>query len=426
MKLRKKLLLLILIICGGLFLTSCDMTGFPVNPSVPIDPERKVVSIAVNDATIPDQSTIADFEITSGDLIVYYDDGLSSSVDMTVSMIGADDLLKLNTLGTHNITVNYQGLTTVFTIELISDGTEPPVEDIDAKIEGVMALTTIASSTSDNFTLPSSRNNVTITWSSNLPNISISGTNAIVTRNETADVSVTLTATFTYKEVTKTKTYQVVVLKKPVVDNTGNYDGNYYNGFNLDLVGTALKTALRKLLQDTHHTYTSYSDCKYNLPSVDEDLNNAGKMILFYTGQSIQDSYDLNNDWNREHVWAQSLGWFGTSGAGSDLHHIRPCNISVNSSRGNKKFGTASGYYEPTDAYKGDVARIIFYLMIAYSEADSYSFTSIAQSKAMLLEWNRIDPVDAGEIYRNDAVEDIQGNRNPFIDYPYLADSIWG
>ena len=64
--------------------------------------------------------------------------------------------------------------------------------------------------------------------------------------------------------------------------------------------------------------------------------------------------------------------------------------------------------------------------MIAYSEADSYSFTSIAQSQQILLEWNKLDPVSELEIVRNDKVEKIQGNRNPFIDYAYLADSIWG
>lgn len=64
-------------------------------------------------------------------------------------------------------------------------------------------------------------------------------------------------------------------------------------------------------------------------------------MILFYTGESIKKTANMNI-WNREHVWAQSLTrsgsgqWFGTSGAGADLHHIRPCDPDVNGSRGNK------------------------------------------------------------------------------------------
>ena len=88
-------------------------------------------------------------------------------------------------------------------------------------------------------------------------------------------------------------------------------------------------------------------------------------------------------------VKAQSLtgGWFGTSGAGADMHHLRPCDPGVNSSRGNKKFGTASGYYDASKHgadYRGDVARIIFYLMVRYPESDNYSFSSVCEGVQVL------------------------------------------
>ena len=126
-------------------------------------------------------------------------------------------------------------------------------------------------------------------------------------------------------------------------------------------------------------------------------------------------------------MWPQSLGWFSTSDAGADLHHIRPTNPSENSSRGNKKYGTStsSGYYEPRDEVKGDIARIIFYLMVRYQEADIYTFKSVAESKELLLEWNTMDPVDAFEMNRNEVAYSIQGNRNPFIDHPECAELIW-
>ena len=206
--------------------------------------------------------------------------------------------------------------------------------------------------------------------------------------------------------------------------NNGMELSGYYASAS-NLIGDELEDALTAIITSTHKYISTYSDCKYNLPNTDEDLNNMNNMILFYTGESIPKSFDLNNDWNREHVWCQSLGWFKTSGAGSDLHHIRPCDISVNSSRGNKKFGTLSGMYEPTDAYKGDVARIIFYLLVRYNEADKYAITAIAESMELLLEWNEIDPVDALEVSRNEKIYDIQGNRNPFIDYQELANYIW-
>ena len=291
-------------------------------------------------------------------------------------------------------------------------------------VENVINSISVPSKVTSNFTIETIKNGVTITWISSSNNIEIKNNQAIVTRS-TTDVTVNLTATFKYEDVIISKTYTIVVEKKVSLPSS-TYDGDYYDNVSLDLVGEALKQELRNLMLTTHTTYTTYNDCKYKLPEIDDDLSNPGNMILFYTGQSIADSFDLNNDWNREHVWCQSLGWFKTSGAGSDLHHIRPCNISVNSSRGNKKYGVGGGYYTPTDEYKGDVARIIFYLMVAYKEADSYTFTSIAQSKELLLEWNKLDPVSEGEMVRNDRVEAIQGNRNPFIDYAELADSIWG
>lgn len=191
------------------------------------------------------------------------------------------------------------------------------------------------------------------------------------------------------------------------------------------LTGTALKKGLRTLITSTHKKVTSYADCKTYLQNADQDPNNSSNMLLFYTAESIKKTSNMNI-WNREHVWAQSLGWFKTSGAGADLHHIRPCDPGVNSSRGNKKFGVGTSYYTPKDEYKGDVARIIFYLMTRYSESDNYSFKSIAQSQELLISWNKLDPVSPHEKHRNDYIYTIQGNRNPFIDYPEFADAIWG
>ncbi len=214
-----------------------------------------------------------------------------------------------------------------------------------------------------------------------------------------------------------------------VVDDGGNEENppielmDYYKNA-ANLTGSALKSSLRTIITSTHTKITSYDECKKYLQNADEDPKNANNMLLFYTGESIVKSADMNV-WNREHVWAQSLGWFKTSGAGADLHHIRPCNPGVNSSRGNKKFGTSSGYYTPKDDYKGDVARIIFYLMVRYAQADSYSFTSIAQSLDVLLAWNELDPVSVHEQNRNEYIAKIQGNRNPFIDYPVFAEMIW-
>jgi len=212
--------------------------------------------------------------------------------------------------------------------------------------------------------------------------------------------------------------------------------------------GDSLKLQLRELITDTHTYKSSYNDCKN--PSIiektDGDPNKPGNILLFWSGLSIDSAWD--GTWNREHVWPQSQGWFGTSGAGSDLHHIRPTDVSVNSSHGNDPYGivtsgknvkcsTANNSYvtdclkgnslfEPCDERKGDAARIIFYMLTRYSDSDKYPITYVATSYDLLLEWNESDPVDVLEINRNNAVASIQGNRNPYIDNPDYANMIWG
>jgi hypothetical protein len=285
-------------------------------------------------------------------------------------MLTTSDLGKLQMPGSHSLVLTYNGLTTVFNITMV----EVTSENVDEYINTAIKQTTLPSSVNDDFVLPKSTNGVTITWTSNnTSSIIIFGSNAAVTQGK-EDVNVTLTGTFTYKGTTKTNNYTVKVEKETQKTGSSTYQGTYYDDVDLELTGSALKAVLRELLQDTHKKYTTYKDCKTMLPDIDEDLTNSNNMILFYTGQSIVKSQDLNNDWNREHVWPKSLGWFEETYAGSDLHHIRPCKPSVNSSRGNKKFGTTTNgnYYCPDDAYKGDVARIIFYLMVAYNEADKY------------------------------------------------------
>ncbi len=158
------------------------------------------------------------------------------------------------------------------------------------------------------------------------------------------------------------------------------------------------------------------------------------------------------DDWNREHVWAKSHGDFGTAtGPGTDVHHLRPEDVTVNSTRGNKDFdngGTAvsqcgdcwtdADSFEPRDAVKGDVARMIFYMAVRYEGDDGWPDLEPNQSTSngtapyigrlsVLLAWNAADPPDAFEMRRNDRIYTAwQHNRNPFIDHPEWATSIFG
>jgi len=226
----------------------------------------------------------------------------------------------------------------------------------------------------------------------------------------------------------------------------------YYSGID-GLNGTALKSTLHdKIDNHTSFPYSASSTDVWDiLKKTDEDPNNSSNVILLYSGrsQSKNSNGGNSNDWNREHVWAKSHGDFGTSRpAGTDVHHLRPTDVSVNSSRGNLDFdygGTAvseapdckkdGDSWEPRDEVKGDVARMMLYMTVRYEGDDtSYDlelvdYTGSSGSnfgkKSVLLEWNRLDPVSAFERNRNRVIYSYQKNYNPFVDHPEFADRIY-
>lgn len=231
----------------------------------------------------------------------------------------------------------------------------------------------------------------------------------------------------------------------------GGYDSTYYANA-VGKTGTALRGSLHAIINV--QTTLSYDQVWEALRDTDQDPANSNNVILLYSGRS-QSKY-LNgggaNDWNREHVWAKSHGGFGTStGPGTDVHHLRPTDVSVNSLRGNKDFDhggspvgeapdcyTDADSWEPRDAVKGDVARMIMYMAIRYEGDDSWPDLEMNQlvnngstpyhgRLSVLLQWNQQDPPDAFEQRRNQVIyERWQGNRNPFVDHPEWATSIWG
>ena len=232
------------------------------------------------------------------------------------------------------------------------------------------------------------------------------------------------------------------------------------------LTGTELLNELATITQKNHTKFTSYDDIKTMNPKSDPDPNNSSKLLDFYSRISVNAAWDGGSTWNREHVWPQSQsgGLYGTSGAGSDIHHIRPTINSINSKRGNMKFTdfdvigqtaneykynsqlvayTNNTYWEPLDNVKGDTARIVMYMYMHYSKevsanasfskAGSMYLTNIVYGKGgskdaalqILLYWNKLDPVDDYEANRNEYCASVTGTRNPFIDYPEFADAIW-
>lgn len=161
--------------------------------------------------------------------------------------------------------------------------------------------------------------------------------------------------------------------------------------------------------------------------------------------------------YNREHSIPQS--WFNeASPMRNDAFHVYPTDGKVNGQRSNFPFGectggttlsggkgrlgssTFAGYsgtvFEPDNEFKGDFARTYFYFATRYQNImtsiggesfDKTTYPSLTTwSLNLFLKWHRQDPVSEKETVRNNAVEKFQHNRNPFIDYPQLAEHIWG
>lgn len=233
----------------------------------------------------------------------------------------------------------------------------------------------------------------------------------------------------------------------------------YYDSAN-GLSGNSLKEALYNIIKDHEEfSYTSSSTDTWDiLKESDQDPNNSNNVILIYSGESVNgpQEYNNNNGWTREHVWAKSRGDFGTSrGAGTDCHHLKPCSGSMNSTRSNRAFGEGGtevfydGYntgnfkgtdytYEPRDAVKGDVARMILYMAVRYEGENGEPDLELTESvygstdkqpihgiKTTILKWHKEDPVDDFERRRNNVIYSYQKNRNPFIDHPEFVSQIW-
>ncbi|MCI5746196.1 MAG: endonuclease, partial [Erysipelotrichaceae bacterium] len=256
---------------------------------------------------------------------------------------------------------------------------------------------------------------------------------------------------------------------------------DYYTTFaNEDVTGLshdALLEKLAKIMSKTHRYYTSYDDIKGANAFSDESLTDPSKVVAFYGGIDISNTWQPTNysdveAWNREHVWCKSLsgGLYtsvsaSTRNAGTDIHQLKPSVQKLNSTRNNLMYGDLNhqgtellyehtsgiihtgNYYtsyafEPRDEIKGDVSRILMYMYTHYSTQVSNSTSgkngdlrieniiyttnnSSTDAWNLLLHWNEMDKVDEFESKRNEYCASITGVRNPFIDHPEFASMIW-
>ncbi len=244
--------------------------------------------------------------------------------------------------------------------------------------------------------------------------------------------------------------------------------------------GFALKTELSQIISSGHNTL-SYGALwtAYQTSDVDTYYENDGSVLDIYSeNPSSTDPYNFvfgsdqcgnysgeSSCYNREHLFPKS--WFNDqSPMYTDIHHIYPTDGYVNGQRGNFSFGEVSNaswtsqngskkgnntynhpnayngtVFEPIDEFKGDVARVWFYMATRYESQIAGWENNTSQSDvalngtstqvfedwvlAMLLEWHNNDPVSQKEIDRNNAAFNFQGNRNPYIDNPAWVNQIW-
>lgn len=220
-----------------------------------------------------------------------------------------------------------------------------------------------------------------------------------------------------------------------------------YTGYYASIQGVSdvnLKSSLTSILRsilnvsDLLPSSVTYGNARTAIPQYDQDPNNSNNVILVYSQTSVTGLWDGGTTWNREHVYPQSLMGVSTDNTdrhkGADYHNLKPETPSENSSRGNKYFAesTTTTSYAPPPVVRGDIARILFYMVTMWPElslvdvvsGDPATYT-IGQL-TLFVKWHLDDPVDAFESNRNEVIYGLQGNRNPYVDHEELVCRIWG
>ena len=209
--------------------------------------------------------------------------------------------------------------------------------------------------------------------------------------------------------------------------------------------GGELYGRLHDLLESNHKSL-GYGEARRHLyGSIDRRPD--GGLYYLYSGEGPKNEseytepakHELGN-YNCEHVVPQS--WFGKkSTPKADLHHLFTEQIQCNGSRGNYPLeDTPNGEKLPScglvdhhgsdrsfepNAGKGEVARATLYFITRYpGEVGNSNRETQKEDLAQLLEWHREYPVSDYERHRNDKIEEVQGTRNPFIDFPELVEKV--
>ena len=215
----------------------------------------------------------------------------------------------------------------------------------------------------------------------------------------------------------------------------------YYNS--LATSSTSFMSDLHTLINPHQMQYYSYYD-DLMVPFFEARDTALDRRVItcVYSGENLiyTEPFDFTaNGYSREHTYCHS--WMPTNPAQSlpeysDFHSLFPSNLnSANILRSNNPLGEVvditssflackSGFdingqavFEPRDEHKGDAARAIMYQAICYNSIDGNNWAlPNNQDQMVLKKWHFQDPPDSWEIARNDFIDSLQNNRNPFVD----------
>jgi len=223
----------------------------------------------------------------------------------------------------------------------------------------------------------------------------------------------------------------------------GRYSKNYYNASE-NLEEETLKTSLQTITGNGYHSlgYNTARDSMFMwLDNKKTNGQGATQNTLecvytgrLATGYTNRTDCQTNDSFNTEHTFPQ--GFFNSNEPmRSDLHHLFPTDDDANNKRASYPFGVVTNaswsqggsefdnntnIFEPRDIHKGIAARAMLYFVVRYANYTNFLDTQ----ESILKTWNNAFVPSTIELTRNDDIYTIQNNRNPFVDYPQLADRI--
>lgn len=224
------------------------------------------------------------------------------------------------------------------------------------------------------------------------------------------------------------------------VKGQGSYSKSYYASTE-NKTEQALRTALKSRISQGYNSL-GYNTARDNMfMTIDNQKTNGqgasvNTLECVYTGTTITGyssraaAQNGNPQFNTEHTFPQGM-FNSNEPMKSDLFHLYPTTNTSNSQRGNDPFGVVSnptwsqggsksgnGKFEPRDVQKGRAARSMMYFVLRYQDYANF----FQSQEGILRSWHNQFPPDSVEINRNAAIENVQNNRNPFIDYPQFTE----